>query len=75
MFSSDSDAKDVAKKRPDEGEVQAVHMIKRARTPRSREKQLEKEIPWSMIPESMRPKFREKEMVQGTVPDRRLARG
>ena len=49
---------------PDEGEVQAVHMIKRARAPRSREKQLGKEIPWSMIPERMRPKFREKEMVQ-----------
>ena len=41
-----------------------VHMIKKARTPRSREKQLEKEMPWSMIPESMRPAFREKEMVQ-----------
>ncbi|CAE7227655.1 RE2, partial [Symbiodinium sp. CCMP2592] len=41
-----------------------VNMIKRARTQRSREKQLEKEIPWSLIPEFMRPKFREKEMVQ-----------
>ncbi|CAE7456103.1 RE1 [Symbiodinium sp. CCMP2592] len=44
--------------------VNAVHMIKKAKTPRSREKQLEKEMPWNMIPDFMRPAFREKEMVQ-----------
>ena len=39
-------------------------MLKRAKTPRSREKQLEKEIPWSMTPEEMRPAFRRAEAVQ-----------
>ncbi|CAE7025469.1 GIP, partial [Symbiodinium sp. CCMP2456] len=41
-----------------------AHMLKKARTPRSKEKQLEKEIPWAMIPEEMRPAFRSAEAVQ-----------
>ena len=37
---------------------------KKAKTPRSREKQIEKEIPWTMIPEEMRADFKAAEMVQ-----------
>ena len=36
-------------------------MLKPAKTARSREKQLEKEIPWSQIPPEVRPLFREAE--------------
>ena len=43
---------------------QEAHMLKRASTKRGREEQLEKEIPWSMIPESHRNMFREAEGVQ-----------
>ncbi|CAE7504711.1 RE1 [Symbiodinium sp. CCMP2592] len=41
-----------------------VNMLKRAKTERSREKQLEKEIPWSMIPEHMRDVFQAAEAKQ-----------
>ncbi|CAE7234170.1 RE1 [Symbiodinium sp. CCMP2592] len=37
--------------------VNEAHMLKRATTKRGRDKQLEKEIPWSMIPESKRQLF------------------
>ncbi|CAE7948536.1 RE1 [Symbiodinium sp. KB8] len=43
------------KGRPD---AQSVLMMKKAKTQRSREKALEKEIPWALIPEEMRPSFR-----------------
>ena len=39
-------------------DAQSVMMLKKAKTPRSREKALEKEIPWALIPEAMRPSFR-----------------
>ncbi|CAE7551345.1 GIP, partial [Symbiodinium necroappetens] len=45
-------------------DAQAVLMMKRAKTKRSREKALEKEIPWSLIPEEMRPSFRAAEAKQ-----------
>ena len=38
--------------------AQDVMMMKKARTERSREKALEKEIPWELIPEEVRPRFR-----------------
>ena len=39
-------------------------MLKRATTRRGREKQLEKEIRWSMIPEEQKPSFKAAEAVQ-----------
>ena len=41
-----------------------VNMLKKARTERSRAKQLEKEIPWGQIPEEVRPLFLEAEKKQ-----------
>ena len=41
-----------------------VHMAKRAPTRRSREKALEKEIPWSLVPEEQRDQFRQAERKQ-----------
>ncbi|OLQ15724.1 Copia protein [Symbiodinium microadriaticum] len=55
------------KGRPDTTTVPSIHdinMIKKAKTERSREKQLEKEIPWSLIPEEMRSTFRAAEAKQ-----------
>ena len=46
------------------GPVQQAMMLKRARTPRSREKQLEKELPWNFIPEERRDDFRAAEAKQ-----------
>ena len=46
------------------GDAQAVFMMKKARTQRSRDKALEKEIPWALIPEEMRPSFRAAEAKQ-----------
>ncbi|CAE7255000.1 RE2 [Symbiodinium sp. CCMP2592] len=44
--------------RPGDGDdVNETYMLKRATTKRGRDKQLEKEIPWSMIPESKRQLF------------------
>ena len=50
-------------KEPPRREEEAM-MMKRAKTVRSREKQLEKEIPWAEIPEAMRPAFRTAEIRQ-----------
>ena len=36
-------------------------MLRKAKTPRGREKQLEKELPWSMIPEHKKEDFRNAE--------------
>ncbi|CAE7356680.1 GIP [Symbiodinium sp. CCMP2592] len=47
-----------------QGDAHGVLMMKRARTKRSREKALEKEIPWELIPEDIRPRFRAAEGVQ-----------
>ena len=55
------------KGRPDATTVPPIHdinMIKKAKTERSREKQLEKEIPWNLIPEEMRSTFRMAEAKQ-----------
>ena len=46
------------------GGAHEVHMLKKAKTERSREKQLEKEIPWELIPEAMRETFRAAEAKQ-----------
>ena len=43
---------------------QDVNMLKKAKTPRSREKQLEKEIPWTAIPDEIRPQFKAAEAKQ-----------
>ncbi|CAE7658216.1 RE1 [Symbiodinium sp. CCMP2456] len=52
-------AKRYRKKAPaTEGEAQEILMLKRAKTERSRAKQLEKELPWQMIPEDKRDDFR-----------------
>ena len=53
--------KRVRKKGPGPGaEVgeHSAHMLKRCQTEKSLEKQLEKELPWRLIPESERPAFR-----------------
>ncbi|OLP87512.1 Copia protein [Symbiodinium microadriaticum] len=50
------------KGRPED--AQAVFMMKKARTQRSRDKALEKEIPWALIPEEMRASFRAAEAKQ-----------
>ncbi len=42
----------------------SVCMLKTAKTARSREKQVQKEIPWSQIPPEVRPLFREAESKQ-----------
>ncbi|CAE7769429.1 RE1 [Symbiodinium sp. CCMP2592] len=47
-----------------QSDAHGVLMMKRARTKRSREKALEKEIPWQLIPEEVRPRFRAAEGVQ-----------
>ena len=44
--------------------VQSAHMVRRAKTPRGVEKQLEKELPWSMIPPSQHQAFRDAELKQ-----------
>ncbi|CAE7214247.1 GIP [Symbiodinium natans] len=44
--------------------IHGVHMLRKAKTARSREKQLEKEIPWAMIPEEKRPEFHRAEQKQ-----------
>ncbi|CAE7221929.1 GIP [Symbiodinium sp. CCMP2592] len=42
----------------------ATFMMKLPKTPRGREKALEKEIPWSMVPEDQKPNFRQAERKQ-----------
>ena len=46
------------------GEVHEAYMLRRPTTERGRMKQLEKEIPWSSIPEEEKPAFRAAEEVQ-----------
>ena len=45
----------------DEGRLHEALMLKKARTERSRAKQLEKELPWNLIPEEVREDFRKAE--------------
>ena len=44
--------------------AEEVMMIRKAKTLRGREKQLEKELPWEMIPEEKKDEFRRAEQTQ-----------
>ncbi|CAE7700485.1 GIP [Symbiodinium sp. CCMP2592] len=49
---------------PEKKDLQTVYMMKLPKTPRANEKALEKEIPWSLIPEDQHEGFRAAERTQ-----------